>query len=169
VSTDISRMRRLGELHLIQARSHALRLVAHATAVYPEEWTVLVVEQCSLELLEFAFHARRVNQLCGIEDHQFNSVDQRACVIAEGDPKQWMTNYKQALSRLHHASDFVFGWAHADHRKLYTTSSANLVPLYVKVATDNFPEATISIFGVASCFLNEVIGLIKQSHPEWQF
>jgi hypothetical protein len=68
-----------------------------------------------------------------------------------------------------HAREFVFGNCHADHRRIFTSSEANLIPLYVKVATDRREIATISIFGLADCYLNRVVPAVKQKHPDWRF
>jgi hypothetical protein len=162
-------MTRLGELHIEQARRQALRLVSYATAVYPYEWKTHIEESCSLELLEFAFHARRVNDIFAFNDQNFGSADKLIVKLSEGDPGGWQKCYTHALNALHHSVEFKFGWAHADHRKVYEASEANLIPTYVKVTTDKFPCATLSLYGIANCFLTGAIARIKQQHPDCRF
>ncbi len=64
-----------------------------------------------------------------------------------------------------HMKSFVVGHAHADHRKIFLQAEANLIATYVKVKTDKYPEVTISIFGFAECFLNQVLPNVRVKDP----
>jgi hypothetical protein len=161
--------RRLAELHIIAARERALRLFAFASTVYPKEWDKPFVELAIIDLLEFAYHARRVNQLCDIDCTHFPSASRLLVKISEDDPGDWEDSYHSALNRILHAKTFVFGSAHSDHRKIFLASEANLVPLYVKISTDKLETATISLFGIAECFLTSAILEIKKKYPDFQF
>lgn len=161
--------RRLTELHIIAAKDRALRLFAFTSTVYPKEWGTPFTELAILDLLEFAYHARRVNQLCGIDCTQFPSAYRLLVKISENDPGDWESSYHSALNRILHAKTFIFGTVHSDHRKLFLASEANLIPLYVKISTDKLETATISLYGIADCFLTSVISEIKKKYPDFQF
>lgn len=161
-------MRRLGELHIQSARLRALRLHAYTTAVFPGEWIDCVNEDATTDLLEFGYHAYRINELCDLKTYKFRPIDGLAVNISEGDPGNWLAEYQKALNALRHAQSYTFGNAHADHRTLFVEST-NLMPMYVKIATDQRDEKTISILGITHCFLNEVIPLVKLKFAGWRF
>jgi hypothetical protein len=161
--------RRLAEIHIERARSKALRLFAFSGSVYPAEWGGPYIELIVPDLFEFAFHARRINQICGLEKFTFPDINKLLVKISEGDPGDWETNYQYALNRLVHAKTFKFGNAHADHRRLFLKSEANLIPLYVRIETDQREIASISIYGLIDCFLSFVIPEIKRLFPEFRF
>lgn len=113
------------------------------------------------DLLEFGFHARKVSEFCGLLEEPFPPIDGLIVRFSEGDPGKWEKSYRNALNALMHMRSFTIGHAHTDHRKIFTASEANLMVAYIKVSTDKFPEATISIFGLVNCFLNCVVPLVK--------
>ena len=162
--------RRLIEIHITQARLRALRLFAYTSAVFPTEWSDTWSELIVPDLLEFGFHARKVNEFCNLMDYEFPSINQKLVVISESDPGNWEDNYQHALNALLHMNSFTIGNAHADHRKIFTESGANLITTYIKVSTHMFPDVkTISIYGLVGCFLNHVIPAVKSAHPELAF
>ena len=114
------------------------------------------------DLLEFGFHARKVSEFCDLLEEPFPPIDGLIVHISEGDPGNWEKSYRNALNALMHMRSFTIGHAHADHRIIFTASQANLMVTYIKVSTDKFPEATISIFGLVNCFLNCVIPMVRQ-------
>lgn len=154
VDPDISA---LGQLHMLHAKGRALELVGFSDAVFPFEWKGAVSERVTMTLCDFALHARRINAIYNLDDFLFPEIDKTSTKIAQGDPGAWETRYQFALNRLAHAQSYTFGYVHADHRKLYVGSDANVIPMYVRVMTDRFEEATISIYGIAFCYLNEVL------------
>lgn len=160
---------RLIEIHIEQARIRALRLIAFTGSVFPGEWSHSWNEVIVPDLLEFGFHARKVNELCGFMDESFPSIDKNVVKISDGDPGGWEPNYRYALNALLHMKSFVIGHAHADHRKVYLQAESNLIATYIKVETNYFPEVTISIFGIAECFLNQVIPKVKEKEPGLRF
>ena len=165
-----SSSRRLGELHVQRARNCALRLHAATTSVFPRPWMERVVEEVTIDLLDFGFHARRVNELCRLHDHKFLPINNTAYQISENDPGKWESKYQYALNALHHSQAFTFGNVNLDHRTMFGSSCENLAPMYVKINTDKFPdEVTISVFGIVHCFLIEVIACVKDQQPDWQF
>lgn len=127
------------------------------------------MEEIVPDLFEFAFHARRVNQICELHDFNSSSIKLLQVVVGEGDPGDWETKYEYALNRLVHVESFTFGSVHADHRKVFENSRANLLPLYLRVSTDCFEVASISIFGLVFCFLTEIIPEIRRRHPHLRF
>ena len=161
--------RRLAEIHITQARTRALRLFGFTSAVFPSEWKNQWIETIVPDLLEFAFHARKVNEFCGFMNEKFSPIDTKLVVISDGNPGQWETSYRNALNALMHMNSFVIGNAHADHRRIFMASEANLITTYIQVATDKFPTTTISIFGLVNCFLSEVIPEIRSRHPNLEF
>jgi hypothetical protein len=163
--TIVNSRRRLTEIHIEQARSRALRLVAFTGAVFPGEWRHSWSEVIVPDLLEFGFHARKVNEFCGLMDENFPSINKKIVQISEGDPGNWEESYRNALNALMHMKSFVMGHAHADHRKIFTQAESNLITTYIKVETDKFPQVTISIFGLAECFLNCVIPKAREKDP----
>lgn len=165
----MSNIRRIGEIHIQTARTKALRVFAFAGAVYPGEWSNVYVEEVTRELLDFAFHARRVSQVCSIDVGKLSCITALPFVISQNDPGDWVDRYDDALNRLMHAEEFIFGNCHSDHRILFTNAESNLVPLYVKVATDWRSVGSISLFGLTTCFLNEVIPLVRAKFPDWRF
>ncbi|RQT31745.1 hypothetical protein DF046_25095 [Burkholderia cepacia] len=154
--------KRLTEIHIERARSHALRLVAFAGSVFPGEWSDSWSEVVVSDLLEFGFHARKVNEFCGIMENNFPSINIGVVKIIDDDFEDWESSYRHALNALMHMKSFVLGYAHADHRKIFLQAESNLMATYVKVETDRFSEVTISIFGLAECFLNHVIPTIRE-------
>lgn len=166
IMTDI---RRLGELHIIAARTSALRIHAFSNAVIPGEWTNVSTELITMELLDFAFHARRINEICDIDCKTLQSVNALPIVITENNPGLWVERYDWALNSLIHAREFAFGYTHAEHRKLFVNAESNIMPTYVQVKTDQRETKTVSIFGVSQCFLAEVIPIVKSKFPTWQF
>lgn len=165
----MSKIQRLGELHIVKAREKALRIFAFSSAVFPGEWKDRYIEDITLDLLEFAFHARRVNEICGIDVSSLDSIRASNFVISDGNPGDWVERYDYALNRLLHATEFVFGNAHSLHRVVFTSSESNLVPSYVQVTTDQRSRETIGLFGLAFCFLNAVIPEVKRLFPKWVF
>jgi hypothetical protein len=160
---------RLAEIHIQQARLRALRLVAFTGSVFPGEWSVQWNEAIVPDLLEFGFHARKVNEFCGLIEEAFLPIDTKVVKISEGDPGNWEKSYRSALNALMHMKTFTIGHAHADHRRIFLAAESNLIATYIKVSTDKFPEVTISIFGLVDCFLNQVIPRIRQSQPHLRF
>lgn len=129
-----------------------------------------IVEDATIALVEFAFHSRRVNNICGFDHHRFEPITTTAYKVTSNDPGNWEVKYQDALNSLAHAKGFVFGSTHIEHRQLSLAAEANLAPLYVKVAADHRPrERTISLFGVSFCFLQQVIPLVKVRCSDWQF
>lgn len=160
---------RLIEIHIVQARLRALRLLAFTGAVFPGEWSAEWNEAIVPDLLEFGFHARKVNEFCRLMEEDFGSINVKIVNISEGDPGNWETNYRNALNALMHMQTFLIGHAHADHRRVFHASEANLIATYIKVSTDHFPEVTISLFGLVDCFLNRVLQKVREKHPQLRF
>ncbi|WP_353163422.1 hypothetical protein [Salinisphaera shabanensis] len=154
--------RRLTEIHITQARSKALHLFAFTSTVLPSEWTPVWNELVLPYLVEFGFHARKVNEFCGFGDEVFPPIDSMLVKITEGDPGDWQHCYQYALNALMHANSLVLGYAHADHRQIFKNSKANINILYVQATTDRFPKVSISVYGLVDCFLNQVIPKIKK-------
>jgi len=165
----MSNATRLIEIHIAQARLRALRLVAFTGAVFPGEWSEQWNEAIVPDLLEFGFHARKVNEFCNLMEESFRPIDTKVIHISEGDPGNWEKSYRNALNALMHMKTFTIGHSHADHRKLFLAATANLIATYIKVSTDRFPEVTVSVFGLVNCFLNEVIPIVRQRHPYLRF
>jgi hypothetical protein len=161
--------RRLVELHVMAARSRALKIFAFASTVYPQEWQGPFVEEIVMDLFEFGFHARRVNELCELGDVEYPPVDRFLVQFSVPINGILETDYRSALNRLVHARRFIFGNAHADHRQIFTASCANLTPTYVRITTDRREDASISLYGVADCFLSTAIPAIRERHPSMTF
>lgn len=147
----------------------ALRLFAFTSSVFPSEWGETWNETIVPDLLEFGFHARKVNEFCGFKDAKFSDAGRMLVRISENDPGNWERNYNYALNLLMHMTSFVIGQTHADHRRIFLKSEANLSTTYVTVKTDRFPESSISIYGLVDCFLTDVIIKIKNEFPEIRF
>lgn len=161
--------KRLTEIHLEQARARALRLVAFTGSVFPGEWGNSWNEVIVPDLLEFGFHARKVNEFCGLMEETFPSINKKVVQISEGDPRGWEESYRHALNALMHMKSFVMGHAHADHRRVFLHAESNLMTTYIKIETDKFPQVTISIFGLAECFLSYVIPKALEKDPSLKF
>lgn len=162
-------IQKLVEIHISEAKKHALQLFAFTSAVFPAEWSSSWNEVVTFSLLEFSFHARKVNELCEFKNEAFPSINQLMVKISENDPGNWETNYHFALNAFIHIKSFIIGQAHADHRVIFPSSSANLQTTYVKIETDKHPEKTISICGLVFCFLNHVIPLLRSKYPDLKF
>ena len=161
--------KKLAEIHISESRKYALRLFAFTSAVFPSEWSDVWNEIITTDLLEFAFHARKVNDLCELQKELFPSIDNLIVKISENDPGNWEKNYQFALNAFIHINSFTIGHVHADHRLIFEKSQANLQATYVKIKTDKYPEKTISICGLVYCFLNNVIPALKSKFPELRF
>lgn len=145
-------------------------MVAFTGSVFPGEWSHNWNEVIIPDLLEFGFHARKVNEFCGLMvDHDFPSINKTIVKIPEADLGNWEKSYRHALNALMHMKSFVMGHVHADHRKIFVKATSNLIATYIKVETDKFPEVTISIFGLADCFLNHVIPIAREKDPGLRF
>lgn len=160
---------RLIEIHIVQARLRALRLAAFTGAVFPGESSAQWNEAIVPDLLEFGFHARKVNEFCGLMEEDFGSINVKIVNISEDGPGVWETSYRNALNALMHMQTFSIGHAHADHRRTFLASEANLIATYIKVSTDRFPEVTVSLFGLVDCFLNRVLQKVREKHPQLRF
>lgn len=159
---------RIGEIHIDAARRKALRIVAFTGSVFPGEWTPAFAEDLTLDVIEFAYHARRVNQICGFEQEEFPPITNNQVQISENDPGSWVERYQWALNRLVHMDTYVLGYGHVDHRRMYLAAESNLAPLYAKVSSDKFASETISLYGLVSCFLVSVIPLVRSHFPDFQ-
>lgn len=160
---------KLAEIHVQQARKYALRLFAYTSTVFPSEWDQTWNELITPDLLEFAFHARKVNEFCDLRDEAFPDINSLIVKISSNEPGNWETNYHYALNAFVHVNSFVLGHSHADHRRIFEKSQANLQATYVKIGTDKFPEKTISIIGLVSCYLQNVIPLVRSKYPHLKF
>jgi|GEM_PF-1490967 len=161
--------RRICEIHIGAARQKALRIVAFTGSVFPGEWTSAFAEDLTLDVIEFAYHARRVNQICGFEQEDFPPITNNQVQISENDPGSWVEKYQWALNRLVHMDSYVLGHGHVDHRRVYLASESNLAPVYVRVSSDKFASETISLYGLVSCFLVSVIPLVMSRFPDFRF
>ena len=165
-----SSKRRLTELHLVAARERAMRLFATTSAIFPTEWAkALVIEQTVVDVSEFAYHSRRVLDLCGLWGVHFPDVDALRFKLAPGQDITFIPDFREAVNRLHHAVDLKFNWAIWEGEKVFLASEGDMVVSFVKVTTDKLPEANISLFGVAVSFLNGVIPAVKAKLPDYQF
>ena len=160
---------RLVEIHIVQARLRAIRLVAFTGSVFPGEWGNQWNEAIVPDLLEFGFHARKVNEFCDLMDENFRPIDTKLINISEGDPGNWEQSYRNGLNALMHMKTFIIGHAHADHRRIFLAAESNLMATYIKVSTDRFPEVTISIFGLVDCFLSQVIPKVREKYLHIRF
>jgi hypothetical protein len=62
----------VANLHLSEARRRAMRLFCTASTLFPDVWRApLLNEQVLLDATEFALHARRLNELCGLRSVDF--------------------------------------------------------------------------------------------------
>ncbi|AIO33103.1 hypothetical protein DM39_574 [Burkholderia cenocepacia] len=102
-------------------------------------------------------------------NEKFPPINEKIVQISEGDPGGWEGSYRHALNALMHTQSFKLGYVHADHRKIFLQAESNLITTYVKVETDKYPEVTISIFGLAACFLNHVIPKVREKDPSLRF
>ncbi|MDN6297388.1 MAG: hypothetical protein L0J54_05085 [Halomonas sp.] len=160
---------KLTEIHVQEARRYALRLFAYVSTVFPSEWSQAWNEIITPDLLEFAFHARKVNEFCKLREETFEPINTLIVKISDNDPGNWEANYHYALNAFVHVNSFILGHSHVDHRRIFEKSEANLQATYVKITTDKFAEKTISISGLVFCFLNNVIPLIRNRYPELKF
>lgn len=166
---NVQATQKLAEIHIQEARKYALRLFAFTSTVFPSEWDKTWNELITPDLVEFAFHARKVSEFCNLRGEDFPPINNLIVKISENDPGNWEADYHHALNAFIHIKSFVIGHAHADHRQVFENSEANLVATYVKIQTDRFPEKTISICGLVFCFLNNVIPLVRRKYPTFVF
>lgn len=166
---SIEKNRKILEIHIEKARAYAFRLHAFANSVHPKEWNNQWNEIITPDIIEFSFHARKINEICEFRKERFPDIDNLFLTISEGDPGNWETDYHLALNAFVHMKEFVVGAVHADHRRIFPNSEENLISTYVKIKTDKFPEKTISIPGLVCCFLNSVIPLVREKFPEARF
>jgi hypothetical protein len=160
----------MAEVHLIESRARALRLFAVSSAVYPSEWaSQQVVEPTLIDVSDFAFHARRVNDLCGYKARSFPDVNAVRYKFSAGQNISLVEDYRDALNRIHHARELVFNWAIWEGASIFTSSAKNLVASYLRVETDQREPANISIFGLAFCFLVCVLPAVKADFPDYRF
>jgi hypothetical protein len=123
-----------------------------------------------LDASEFAFHARRVVDLCGFRNRAFDLVDQTRFSLSPDQNIAFISDFHEALNRLHHVTDFTFHWAVLETRpKVFLASPGEHVVSFFRVETDQRKKANISVFGVAWAFLNSVIGAVKEEFPDYQF
>ncbi|MFM1665350.1 hypothetical protein [Aeromonas salmonicida] len=160
---------RLAEIHISEARKHALQLFAFTGSVFPSEWSSPWNEVITNSLIEFSFHARKVNELCDFRKDNFNNINNLIVSISSNNPGNWETDYHNALNAFMHIKSYVIGNVQVMHRIIFPRSSACLQSTYVIISTDRHAEKTISICGLVFCFLNEVIPKIKEKHQEIKF
>jgi hypothetical protein len=131
-------------MHIKGARTLA-PVFAFAGAVFPDDWRPQYAAEINPLVFEFAFHARRINQLGGLTT--FPSIKMLTVKISQGDPGNWEDRYKEALHALHHARTFVLHFPHTDHKKLFSAAD-NVMPLYLKVGTYKYADVATAIFFV---------------------
>jgi hypothetical protein len=162
--------RRLMELHIVRARERALRVFTFSSSVFPQEWGPQALEAVIMDLFELAFHTRRIFECCSINDENFRPIDRFLVNFSVPISYPVETRFRSALNGLTHARKFTFGWTHADHRRNFLASEANLMPTYVVLNTDHDKtDRAVSLFGLADAFLTDMILAIKRDFPEFQF
>jgi len=161
--------RRVAELHITNARARALRLFQTGSTIFPEEWATQIDEQTVVDLAEFAIHARRVVELCDLRSLNFTGADSTRHKYTVVPPEPLEANFHDALNKLIHAKTYAVGHAIWDGPKVFTASAQNMVVSYMRISTDRRPSSCISVFGLAWCFLTQVIPSLKSRHPEIQF
>jgi hypothetical protein len=138
--------------------------------MFPDEFGGNIVnEMLNVDLTEFALHARCVNDLCGFADMKFPGANSTRFTISEPGEFVLVDNYNDALNRLVHARRFVVGYAVWTGPKIWLNSAKDKAASYVRVETDRRAPANISIFGIAVCFLTEVLIEVRKRFPEYQF
>lgn len=162
--------RRITELHLAEARRRALRLFCTSSAIFPDEWGGGIVNDAlHVDLTIFALHARRVSELCGFSQTKFTGVATTRFRITDPPDLVLIADYNDALNRLVHARRFIVGYAVWDGAKVWLNSANDKVVSYVAVETDRRPRANLSVFGLATCFLSEVLIAVKAGFSELRF
>jgi len=161
--------RRLAELHITQARERALRIFTLSSTIFPEEWAKQLDEIAVVDLAEFAIHARRITELCDLRTAKFAGADASRYKFSVPPPEPLEADYHEALNRLIHAKSYTVGHVVWDGAKIYLTSANNLAISYVRIATDRKPSSCVSVFGIAHCFLTDVLASVRKKHPEIQF
>jgi hypothetical protein len=71
-----------------------------------------------------------------------------------------LPDYHEALNRLVHARELAIGYAVWEGEKVFLAHE-NLSVSYIKITTDRLPTAYVSVFGLATCFLNDVLGHLR--------
>lgn len=138
-----------------------MRLFCTASTLFPDVWQgALVNEQVLLDATEFALHARRLNELCGLRSVQFPSVAQTRYTFTAGHGVELIADYHEALNRLVHARELAIGWAVWEGQKVFLAHD-NLSISYIKIRTDRLSTGYVSVFGLATCFLNDVMGKLR--------
>jgi len=162
--------RRITELHLVEARNRALRLFCTSSTMFPDEWGGdSVNETLNVDLTEFALHARCVNDLCGLAGMKFPGVNATRFNLTEPSAFVLIDDYHDALNYLVHARRFIVGYGLWTGPKVWLNSAQDKMVSYVRVETDRRPAANISVFGIATCFLSEVLITVKQRFPDYRF
>jgi hypothetical protein len=123
----------------------------------------------SIDLAEFAIHARRVTEHCDLRGASFPNADASRFKFTVPPPEPIEKDYHEALNRLVHAKTYTIGHVVWDGPKIFLRSKQNLALGYVRIATDRRESACVSVFGVATCFLCSVIASVREKHPELQF
>jgi hypothetical protein len=162
--------RRITELHIIEARKRALRLFCTGSSIFPDEWSGNTInETLNVDLTEFALHARCVSELCDLRKEKFPGADATRFKIEDPADFVFIDDYAEALNRLVHARKFVVGYGIWTGKKIWLNSKQEKIISYVKVETDRWPSANISVVGLATCFLGEVLITVKERFPDFLF
>ena len=161
--------RRITELHIIEARKRALRLFCTGSSIFPDEWGGNTInETLNVDLTEFALHARCVNELCDLRKEKFPGAGATRFKIEDPADFVLIDDYAEALNRLVHARKFVVGYGIWTGKKIWLNSKREKIS-YVRVETDRWPPANISVVGIAICFLGEVLIAVKERFPDYAF
>ena len=161
--------RRLAELHIRKARELAFRIFAYASTIIPKEWGNTYTEQVLMDVYEFAVHARRLNDLCDLKTQLFENITAQRYVISyDADATGYVAKYQDALNTLLHVSELSLGYTVWAGSRVFVQSE-NVIISYVTAKTDKFSARKVSLFGLAFVFLGEVIPLVQQRYPTYQF
>lgn len=163
-------MRRIAEIHILEARKIALRLFSYSSTIIPEEYKPQIAELLYVDLVNFGLHARRVNELCELSDNQFDCGVSRFVIDESTFNNPIEKTYQFALNRLIHAANFTIGYIEWGRDRIHL-SSTDWIASFANVEPDrvSYGIAHVPIYGIAYCFLTKVIPEIKIKHPNIQF
>lgn len=161
--------RRLGELHVLRARTAALRLYGLCSAMIPAPWDKVVQEEIYTELSDFSYHCRRLIDLSGMdvpngwhETHaMFGNIENLNYDFEPG--------FRFCLNHLHHATGFAFVPSKIRGQKRWENIEAQHVTPFVISKTDTRGAVAINIVALVVAFLTEGLSDLKMKCPEWRF
>ncbi|WP_158807930.1 hypothetical protein [Beijerinckia sp. L45] len=163
---------KLLQSHFEKAQKLALNLFQAASCVIPHEFSLPIIEQTTMDLMEFGFHARRVNELAQIDPSLISGANGKRFKYENSSLDAPLEeNYGHALNRLRHPNTYSVGLIEWGGDIVFEKSSSHVIVSFARITTNDprYLDKNVSIFGISFSFLTEVRTLMHAKYPQYGY